>query len=215
MPEAATATLLPWLPPGTGVGSADPRASYPLLPGEDLPRATPARKVEFAAGRHAARMALRAIGLPAVAIPHGADRAPIWPDGVIGSITHTTTACLAVALRIGPVRGIGIDLEPAAPLDQGLWGTILLPQEQDALLHLPQPDRGLAALRIFCAKEAVFKAQYPLTRALVGFEVVQVRVSGDHFSGTFQTAIPPLAKGDSVQGHFVQTDGHILALALL
>lgn len=212
MPDAMLVTLRTLLPPGAGVGWADPRADHPLIAGEDLPRATPPRLAEFAAGRHAARMALRAIGLPDVAIPHGPDRAPVWPDGVIGSITHTATTCLAVAMHAGPLRGIGIDLEPAAPLDSALWETILLPHEQAAL---PQADRGLAALHVFCAKEAAFKAHYPLTSALVGFEVMAVHIEGDRFVGTFQTAIPPLAMRDRVQGRILLMDGHIFALAML
>ena len=70
-------------------------------------------------------------------------------------------------------------------------------------------------MQIFCAKEAVFKVFYPLTRALVGFEVIEVTLTGSTFTATFQTAILPLAKGDHIQGHIVQAEGHILALATL
>ncbi len=215
MPEALLTALRAMLPPGAGAGWADPRGDYPLLPGEVLPGARPARLAEFAAGRHAARVALRGIGLRAVPIVHGADRAPVWPEGVVGSITHTADACLAVTLRAGPVRGIGIDLEPAMPLDRDLWDTILVPRERAALIRLDEPQRGLAATCIFCAKEAAYKAHYPATRALVGFEVMEVVVLGDQFTGTFLTAIPPLARGDTIRGRLARTDRHILALALL
>jgi len=213
MPDALPGALQRLLPPGAGAGWADPRGNYPLWPGEALPGAMPARRAEFAAGRHAARMALQRASLPPVAIPYGPDRAPVWPAGVIGSISHSATACLAVAMRAGPWRGIGVDLEPAVPLDPTLWDTVLLPREQAALAHLPPADRGLAALRIFCAKEAVFKAHHPLTQALVGFEVMAVVLTGQTFTGTFLTDIPPLGRGERVQGHVMHADGHILALA--
>ncbi len=201
------------LPPGAGAAWSDPHVEYPLLPGEDLPRATPARLREFAAGRHAARAALHAIGVVPTAIAHGADRAPVWPAGVIGSITHTGAACLAVAMRSGDMRGIGVDLEPIAPLDPALWETILLPSERAAVLQGADP--GLAAMQIFCAKEAAFKAHYPTTRALVGFEVMVVTLGADGFGGVLQTALPPLAKGATIHGRIAMADGHILTLALL
>lgn len=185
------------------------------MAGEDLPRAIPARLREFAAGRHAARGALQALGVALAPVFHGADRAPVWPEGIIGSITHTATDCLAVAMRASGLRGIGIDLEPADPLDPNLWDTVLRAEEQDALMCLPEDQRGLTALRIFCAKEAAFKAFYPLTQTMVGFEVLHLDLRGDRFIGTFQTALGPLRKGAAVQGRIALVDRQILALAWL
>jgi 4'-phosphopantetheinyl transferase EntD len=215
MAEAMIPALGRVLPSGTGVGWTDPGIGYALMPGEGLPRAILPRLREFAAGRHAARLAMRNIGLPAAAIPHGPDRAPVWPAGVIGSITHTATACLAVSMRIGSQRGIGVDLEPSLPLPPTLWDTVLLPQEHASVLQVDDHHRGLVALRLFCAKEAIFKAHYPLTRALVGFEVMAVSLIGATFTGVFQTALPPFGRGDRVQGQILQGGGHILAVALL
>lgn len=215
MPDSLCRALAALLPPDAGAGWADPRKAHALWPGEGVARATPTRQAEFSAGRHAARMALRAIGLSDAAIPQGCDRAPIWPAGIIGSITHSATACLAVAMQADAMRGIGIDLEPALPMDAALWDSILLPAEQGALATLPPADRGLAALRIFCAKEAAFKAHYPTTCALVGFEVMEVHIDTDRFTGTFQTALAPLRAGQCLHGRIIQSHGHILALATL
>src|SRR5690242_7832438 len=53
------------------------------------------RIAEFCAGRHCAREALRALGrTPGAILAEG--RAPIWPDGVVGAITHCTGYCGAV-----------------------------------------------------------------------------------------------------------------------
>jgi len=215
MPDTLLGVLRGLVPPGAGVAWADPRVDRPMMAGEDLPRAVPTRLREFAAGRHAARTALQAIGVSPVAIAHGADRAPVWPAGIIGSITHTATDCLAVALHAGDWRGIGVDLEAAVPLDAALWETVLRAEERDRLMELPEDQRGLSATRIFCAKEAAFKAFYPITRTLVGFEVLHIDFDKDGFTGTFQTALPPLAKGGAVWGRIAQAHGHIVTLAVL
>lgn len=218
MPEAPPdllARLRAALPPGMGVGWADPVAEYPLMPGEELPHAVPARLREFAAGRHAARMAMQASGLPAVALPIGADRAPVWPDGVIGSLTHSRTLCLAVAGQAGALSGIGIDLEPATSLERNLWDSILLPEEQIDLMRAPAAQRGLLAKTTFSAKEAAYKAQYPTSRTLFGFEVMVIEVMEDRFVALFRDPIPPFLAGHRIEGRIITTEGHIVTLAHL
>lgn len=77
--------------------------------------------------------------------------------------------CLAVVARTGHWRGIGVDIEPDVDLHPGLIPEIATPGELETL-PLP-PER--AALRIFSAKEAAFKAQYPITGATFGFDAVR------------------------------------------
>src|ERR1700733_6978483 len=83
-----------------------------LLPEEDVYVAGAARKRvrEFTAGRNCARQALTGLGLKPCGIP-GAGRAPVFPLGISGSITHTDNYCAAAAVRIADVLSIGIDAE--------------------------------------------------------------------------------------------------------
>ncbi|MCT4369667.1 4'-phosphopantetheinyl transferase superfamily protein [Yangia mangrovi] len=135
-----------------------------------ISRAVPKRQAEFAGGRLAARAALRQLGLPGVAIPKGADRAPVWPEGVVASITHTEGLCLAMAARAQDWRGLGIDLELDRPMRAELLGSIASVTELARLSPMPFSRAGV---RIFSAKEAAYKAQYPLTGALFGFEAME------------------------------------------
>jgi len=160
-------------------------------------------------------MAMQAAGLPAVALPIGADRAPVWPDGVIGSLTHSRTLCLAVAGQAGALSGIGIDLEPATSLERNLWDSILLPEEQIDLMRAPAAQRGLLAKMIFSAKEAAYKAQYPTSRTLFGFEVMVIAVMDDRFVALFRDPIPPFVAGQRIEGRIITTEGHIVTLAHL
>src|ERR1700720_856307 len=84
-----------------------------LLPAEAryLGRAIPKRAREFAAGRLCARPALAELGILDVAIEVGDDRQPIWPDSMVGSITHTAGFCAAVVAERRVVGALGLDRE--------------------------------------------------------------------------------------------------------
>jgi len=218
MPDAfslagAAAALLP---DGVGVGSADPGRRYPLAQGEELPGAVAARLAEFSAGRHAARAALSALGRRPVAMPMAPDRAPVWPPGVTGGITHSRTACLAAVANLGPLlRGLGLDLEEASPLAQELWDTVLRPEEQLWLARQPAAERGLLAKTVFSAKEAAYKAQYAVSGALFGFDALEVALEGDRFIATFRQAVPGFGEGARLQGRWGNVQGHILTAVVL
>lgn len=197
------------LPAGVVVAASDPAVLHPLLPGEALPGAVPRRLAEFSAGRAAARAAMVELGLPPRAVPQASDRAPVWPQGVTGTITHSATACLA-ALRLGS-GGIGLDLEPDEAMERRIWDMILLPEERAWVEVQPRPGR--AARQIFCAKEAAYKAQYPLSGQFFGFETLRIRVEGAGFAAIFQTGIGGFRAGDRISGGLAVLEGHILAAA--
>lgn len=196
------------LPQGHGLGVADPRAAHPAFPGETV-AGVAKRQSEFRAGRHAARAALAELGLPGRPIPAGADRAPIWPLGLIGSISHSDRLCLAA---VGRGRGIGVDLEPAEPLEPQIHRMILSPE-----------DRGpggavisdLETRLIFSAKEAAYKAQYPLSRQLFDFHTLAVTVQGGQFEARFRRDVAPFPLHTVLQGRWAQVAGHFLCVVAL
>ena len=80
------------LDPRIAVAEAALGDEPPDLPADEaisMVRAVPRRRVEFATGRLCARRAMAALGHARVSIPRAQDRVPIWPDGIVGSITHT------------------------------------------------------------------------------------------------------------------------------
>jgi 4'-phosphopantetheinyl transferase EntD len=162
-PDVAVAVL-----PVTG-------AHPPLLLAEEvaIERAVPSRRAEFTAGRAAARLAMQRLGLSPQAIPSAPDRSPVWPAGVTGSISHAAGICAAVLSR-DPAATLGLDIEEATPLDEDLWPLVLTPSELLALNDHPPAERGRIAKRIFSIKEAAYKAQFPLTGAVIGFQALEV-----------------------------------------
>ena len=114
-------------------------------------------------------------------------------------------ACLAAA-RLG--EGLGIDLEEDEDLSEDLWDIVLLPAEQHWARAQAAPGR--AAKLVFSAKEAAYKAQYPRSRTLFGFDMLALEVGGDGFTATFRHPVAPFAAGDRLRGGWGRAEGHIL-----
>ena len=186
-----------------------------------IPRAHPDRLLEYRAGRHCARVALARLGVHGVSIPRNEDRSPVWPEGFIGSITHSRTRergwCAACVTRSSYARGIGVDGELDQPLERKLWPRILLDTEQAWLATRPEPERGDLAKVVFSAKEAIYKCQYLVTRTVLEFADVHVALSLEDgsFEAELRRSAPPLDAGFSFHGRYAKRDGIIATAVLL
>lgn len=169
---------------------ADPADLAPLPEEEPLiARSVAKRRNEFITVRYCARQALGELGLPPVPILKGDKGEPCWPDGVVGSLTHCEGFRGAVVGRRDDVRSLGIDAEPHDVLPKGVLDAISLPAERGELSALPH---GLHWDRIlFCAKEATYKAWFPLTHRWLGFEDAHITFDVDSSGedGTFTSRI--------------------------
>ncbi len=191
-----------------------------LLAGEALSVAVavPRRRLEFAMGRDCARRAMGALGHAKTPLPRGQDRMPIWPDDLVGSITHTDAwAAAAVARRDEGFVAIGIDLEPADELAYELWESVCTPAERAMLTVVRGVTPGVAAHFIFCMKEAAFKCQYPLSGAMLEFADLTIDVDAEAgtFSATYQRAVPQFQVHDRLLGRFAISAGHIAAAVVV
>jgi 4'-phosphopantetheinyl transferase EntD len=200
----------------------DPPDLAPLPEEEPLiARSVAKRRNEFVTVRYCAREALGELGLPPVPILKGDKGEPCWPDGVVGSLTHCEGFRGAAVARIGEVRSIGIDAEPHGVLPNGVLDAISLPEERSALATLPA---GLHWDRIlFCAKEATYKAWFPLTHRWLGFEDAHISftVDGTGRTGRFVSKVlidpaaesgPPLT---TLEGRWLVRDGLALTAIVL
>jgi 4'-phosphopantetheinyl transferase EntD len=175
----------------------DPPDLAPLPEEEPLiAKSVAKRRNEFVTVRHCARLALNELGMPPVPILKGEKGEPCWPDGVVGSLTHCAGYRGAVVGRRDEVRSVGIDAEPHDVLPNGVLEAVSLPVERDALITMPA---GLHWDRIlFCAKEATYKAWFPLTHRWLGFEDAHISFdlddTGAAGSFTSQILIDPAAE---------------------
>lgn len=185
-----------------------------LYPEEEacVARAVEARRREFTTGRYCARAALRRSGVTQGAITKAPTGAPVWPDGVVGSITHCAGYRAAAVAHTTDLVTIGIDAEPAEPLPAGVLGIVSLPGERAELAVLAARRPGVPWDRLlFSAKESVYKAWSPLTGTFLDFDDVCVRI--DWKAGTFAARLLVPGAGvvagpaGQMRGRFAVRDG--------
>jgi 4'-phosphopantetheinyl transferase EntD len=142
--------------------------------------AVPARRREFATGRTCARRAMRHLGHPAVAIGRGEMGNPLWPAGLVGSITHCEGYRAAAVAPAKSILTIGIDSELRLALPRGLLTSIATALEVRQVMALTEADPATPWDRLlFSAKEAIYKAWFGLHRETRGFKEVVVRIDSD------------------------------------
>jgi 4'-phosphopantetheinyl transferase EntD len=193
-----------------------------LFPEEEtlVARATEKRRQEFTAGRECAHRALSALGLPVVPILRGYRGAPRWPDGIVGSITHCAGYCAAAVARAHDLVTIGLDAEPDAALPGGVLELISQPAERARLRGLAAASPGIGWDRLlFCAKEAVYKAWFPLTGQWLGFADADITIDATERVFTARLQVPaPVINGSPLTGftgRWLAGDGLILAAIAL
>ena len=157
-----------------------------LFPEEQqiIAHAVPPRRREYAAVRSCARACLARLGYPQVPILTGVGGAPSWPAGVQGSMTHCAGYTAAAVAPLTRILAIGIDAEPDAPLPDGVLDLIATPAEQDRLAATqPEPDSPNWDRLLFSAKEAVYKAWFPLVGEWLDHQQAEIHIHPHH--GTF------------------------------
>lgn len=178
-----------------------------------MKRAVEKRRKEFCAGRVLARDALESLGFASAPLLRGEDRAPIWPRGAVGSITHTRGHCAAVVARAGRIRALGVDVEQAASLKPAVFDAITTERERREL-------EGDDALRlgkvIFSAKECAYKAQYALTQKYLPFSAMSVAIdAGGTWRATFNVSAGDFRPGDIIDGRFAYVGAFVATATVL
>jgi len=177
------------------------------------------RRREFGTVRYCARQALLRIGVPAAPVLPDADGVPLWPTGVVGSMTHCAGYRAAAVAYATDLAGLGIDAEPHAPLPPSTLDLVLRDDERIEHLVLAQAYPRLHWDRLlFCAKEAVYKAWFPLTRRWLGFADVALEVHPDGRFRAHLTVPAPTAAGlemTRMDGRWAVGRGLIVAVATL
>ena len=195
-------------------------ADEQLLPGEQaaIANAVEKRRREFIAGRSCARRAMAALGEPPMPILQGEDRAPIWPPGLVGSITHTDSRCAAAVARIADgFQSLGLDIEPATPMATDLLHITCVPEERAYLDAQGATQRGLLGKVMFSAKESAYKCQYAVSREFLDFQAMRIYpdLAGGHFVAVFLRNAGPFVCGTELRGLLLVDQGYVMTAITL
>jgi len=128
------------------------------------------RKGEFAAGRHCARLALARLNISAPAILRDINGCPLWPQGAVGSISHTSGCIVSVVGRSSQVIALGVDVDNLlAPFPEAILDHVSGPEELRWLRSMSFESRTLHAYALFSVKETIYKCVYSATGDRLGF----------------------------------------------
>jgi 4'-phosphopantetheinyl transferase EntD len=151
-------------------------------------RSVEKRRREYVAARACARAALAALGLPPAPILNGERGQPLWPEGLVGSITHCAGYRACAVARATQLAALGIDAEPDEPLPEGVLARVARSEERPMLAELARAAPAVSWERLlFSAKEAVYKAWFPLAACWLGFEDAVLTI--DPRAGTFHARL--------------------------
>ncbi len=168
--------------------------------------AHPKRRQTFIAGRVCARRVLAELGITDSPLLIGNNRAPLWPEGIVGSIAHTEKCCGVVAARQEAVASLGLDIESQSRMHSGLWSEMCNPEELSWLETVPHAERQAMATVIFSAKESLYKCQHPLSSCWVGFmdAAISINRKASTFDARFLIDIDDyFRKGYQLTGRFL------------
>ena len=133
------------------------------------------RQSIFDMGRACAAELLAGLGSSETSVAMAADRSPVWPQGYVGSITHTDDLLGVAVARRKDFRSIGIDAE--AIIEPGTVVEIddlYMNERERSLRDSVEINHQTFSSLCFSAKESFFKCLYPLTGVWFDFQDAEI-----------------------------------------
>lgn len=152
-------------------------------------RAVEARRLDFRLGRAVARRATERLLGAQLPIPKAEDGRPLWPAGVVGAISHSAKVAVAAVAATTDCVGIGVDIEQRNRLLKTDISEHVCRANEIAWLDAAATptDRNERLLRLFAAKESIFKALYPVELVYLGFH--DAELCWDDATGAFDAEL--------------------------
>jgi enterobactin synthetase component D len=212
---------------GPGVAHVSMRFTIPDVPsprpfGIEVPasmqHAVPKRRQEFAAGRWCVREALRRLdpALEHVEVGIGSHREPLFPDGVVGAISHGGGIASAAVAWQRDALGVGIDLEAwiAADALASVLDAVLVEGEATRLLQQTGWSLARVATLVFSAKETLYKCLFPSVRRYFDFkdaELCSIEPSTGRFTARLRVSLTDdLRDGERFEGRMQIADEGVI-----
>ncbi len=181
-----------------------------------LERAAARRQIQFLAGRVCAREAIERLrpNVPVGALPQDEDGCPVWPEALVGSISHAETFATAAVARRSDARGLGVDVEPVMSREVAAEVARLVASDDEIrrVVRAANLDPLQTLTLVFSAKESLFKALYPPTRRRFDFldcELVRLDPEARGFGIRFHAPFAAVFGKAEVWGLYTLADGEV------
>jgi 4'-phosphopantetheinyl transferase EntD len=178
---------------------------------------SPKRRMDFMLGRMAARSALAGLGHGEVGpVLRGEHREPLWPQGTVGSISHSGGFGVAAVARQDDFSGLGIDIQQVEDrYSDELIARFADPDEFDWVRSIPTL-RTERAVKLFSAKESVFKALYPVARVWFAFDAAKLTPREGELGFSATVRLPAFSSGViHLEVDVAMVDGFVVTGAVL
>lgn len=175
------------------------------------------RQADYLAGRYAASQLLKEAGCD-VAVSMGNDRAPVWPAGWWGSISHTEKWAIAILAPYRSNINLGVDIETLRPrVMREIATTFTTASERELIATSSLPFEN-ALLIAFSAKESLFKALYPQVQHIFGFEAArlcEISTSQNRFTLELTRPLAPsLHTGYRTNCYYLMNEDRVITLVV-
>jgi len=179
---------------------------------ECISKAVLKRRREFTAGRLCAREVLFRLGVDNFPLLVGPGRAPRWPENIVGSISHCHNLCVVAAAKDKGIKGLGVDVEVAGPLEISVKNLVCSEKEKQWIADTPPLIVADLAKIIFSAKESLYKCLFPFTRTPLDFMDVQIVLNtqtGEFEVELFNEQAADYVKQYNLSGRYFCSDDYI------
>jgi enterobactin synthetase component D len=169
---------------------------------ENIKGAVNKRQSEFLAGRYCAKQALEQYNICNYTLFALENRAPSWPKGYVGSITHTSENALSVVAQDSEYAGLGIDAEDIlSPQKVSDIREIITTETEYNFLKEHYLDINIAFTLVFSAKESLYKALNPIVDIFFDFQAVEIH---ELTQNTFKLALAIDLSSTYKKGHIFE-----------
>ncbi|WP_197473324.1 4'-phosphopantetheinyl transferase [Erwinia sp. ErVv1] len=185
-----------------------------------LQRAVDKRQAEYLASRYLVRQALSHYGIEGYILSNDAQRAPIWPAGIVGSLSHTRH-CVSLLLASADCALLpGVDCEEVmqSKTAQELASTIVNEEERQQLEQSGLPF-ATALTAAFSLKESLYKALFPSLRQFMHFsdaEIISCSPQAERVTlRLLKDFSPRFPAGCEFSGHTLSDARHLLSWVIV
>jgi len=190
---------------------ADASLPTPVCEHDIVKNSVPKRVAEFIGGRWCAHAALTDAGAVSHGILKGPFGEPLWPDNVIGSITHESRICAAAVSTSDRYSAVGIDIVDTQrnfECDRNLFSLITRPQDTLTIIGC-EFSLQMKYMLFFSIKESVVKILSPLLSCYLDLREIVVTITPGGFSAKLNGRDPVIT------GHWKNCGTYLLSCALL